>query len=166
MRIGYPWFFALCLFVSGCAATDQNMRARFLTPFEATKLIEESPYVTKLIDENFESRAKPETIQLFYYPFSPINHPATVQDWEQHYVIERGSEPKRRYTQLADIQFYQSFRDDAVPLTKMRELAATLGGDAVINLHRTPIGEVDRQPSPILAYMYYGVVVRYDNAKK
>lgn len=156
------YFGILCfLVVSGCS-THSTVINHPVAPDQVRGLIANSPHVKELTDRKFEKRTSPESIQLFYYKFSSLNSPGLLKDWEYHYVVAPASSPEWPHQRLAEISVYLPARDDNRASATLREVASSIGGDGVVEIHRKPI-TTRPLPAPIVAYLYFGIVVRQDN---
>jgi hypothetical protein len=153
------WFIS----IFGCASHSPSTMFP-VNAKEVPKLIAESPHVTKLSDKKFESRTSPEAVQFFFYRFGVFDEPGLIKNWEDHYVLGPSSAPSWAYEKLAEVTVYLQKRDDAQAYRQYRQVASAMGGDSVIDMYRKPV-ITHSPPAPIVAYLYYGVVVLNSDRK-
>ena len=144
--------------LAGCAAHSTVMN-RPVEPDEVPRLIGDSPHISRLSSQTYPKRTESSNIQFFNYTFNLLSRPDLIKDWQYHYVVGPASSPTWRYEKLAEVLVYLHSRDDPTAFARLGEVASSLGGDAVIDMHRKPI-ITRKPPAPVDAYMYYGMVVR------
>jgi hypothetical protein len=152
---------SISVFLAGCA-TNSTMVNFAIDKQEIVQRIEKSPHVTQLSRVNYAKRTEPSDIQVFHYVFDMMNRPDRIQDWQYHYVTGQGSDPEWKFARLAEVEIYLPDRLDDRAIPQFRQIASSMGGDAVVNVHRKPLRS-EKFPAPIDAYLYYGVVVRRKN---
>lgn len=119
-----------------------------------------SPYITKIIENNFSPRTPANKIQLYYKHWGPLTRPNAVENWEQIFVMGDSSSPKWKYLELSHVVVAQLHKDDIKAINELRNLANRQGGDGITNLHREPMIDSPEFGAKIIGFRYIGTVVR------
>lgn len=155
----------ILIFVAGCSTHSLFVNNPIKNELLIKKL--EKPYINKFDSEKYNP-TQSENIQLFFMRFSSTNQPNLYQNWAYHYKLGNPSEPNWNYKKIAEVVIYLRSPenivnlpklDDKPALTEIKNIAANLGGDAVINMYRKPI-TLKSNLGTVVAYSYYGLVVK------
>jgi len=139
---------------SGCVSKYyvENPAAAFGSP----------PLVDIVTDQEFSVRTTPDSIELYYFNWTPLNAPNAAKDWRFHFVLGEDSSPSWAFVRIADIDLTQSIEAVSTPeaIAQMRVIASNLGGDGLVDLKREVMIDGRAFGSQILGYRYLGSVVR------
>lgn len=151
--------------LSGCAGLEL-----YNPPFDRPRTVSEtsnrfrdSPSVRMIAAQSFSKRTNSEGIELFYHTFHILNAPNAIKNWQYHWVLGAGSNPSWKYVEVAEVVAYMPSHDDSTALSQIKDTAASVGGDAVVDLLREPI-TVSETGRRIHGYAYRGIVVRREVA--
>ncbi len=126
------------------------------------KRLAETPYVNMLTDKRLESNTPQNNIQVFYRIWTMMNKPVGIQNWELSFMIGEGSEPKDKYLSIAEITHYQLPGNDRRAVGILRKIASSLGGNAIVDVRKSPALDKAFLPAKILGYRYEAEVVRLE----
>lgn len=146
--------------IAGCVS------AFFVT--DVDQVVKSSPVLEPLSAQRFERRTPPESIALYYKGWTALTVPNAIKDWKYHFVIGEASSPSWPYQELVKVTVARYAREDEPALADLKRVAASQGGDALIDLRREPMLEprdgnsitLTKQGARILGYRYFGTVVR------
>lgn len=125
------------------------------------KRLAETPYIKKLTENSYTARTNEKDIQIFGMNWNALTVPNAATDWQHHFQVVEGSKPTRKYVSIADLTQYQLTSDDASGVAVLKNIAASLGGDALVDVWKSPALEGLALPSRILGYRYQATVVRF-----
>lgn len=144
------------LFLAGCATGTISMKEENIE-----SKIAGTPYVKNLTAKTFLPRTPVENIQVFYKTWNALTEPNAIVNWKSHFQIAEGSDPKLKYEALAEVTHYQSAPDDAKAVFFLKQLAASQGGDALVDVWKSPAIDSIRLPAKIIGYRYKAIIVRF-----
>ena len=143
--------------LSGCATATIAMKEDNIDA-----KVSGSPYIKPLSKSNYLPRTLEKDIEVYYKTWNFLTEPSAIINWEAHFKISEGSHPKGKYQSLAEVTHYQKTRNDNDAVSFLRSIAAKQGGDAVIDVWRSPAIDSISLPANILGYRYHGVIIRYE----
>lgn len=120
-----------------------------------------SPYVTRYSRAQDARHADPSDIEVHYKVWGTLSRPDALEHWQFHFKIGEGSEPTRRYVRVASVVHYTRARNDSEGVDVLKAVAAKEGGDAIMNVWRSPAIDAITLPANVLGYRYHADVVRY-----
>jgi hypothetical protein len=148
----------LFLFLYGCATGTLAMQETHME-----KRLAETPYIKTLTSTTYTPRTKAEDIQIFGKTWNALTAPNAITDWQNHFQVVEGSKLSRKYIAVAEITHYQRTLDDAAAVRYLKTVSASHGGDALIDVWKSPALEGLALPSNILGYRYLATVVRFSD---
>lgn len=147
---------ALTLILSGCATGTMALKEDNFDQKLAT-----TPHIKKLSTTAHPVRRQESEIEVFYKSWNALTAPNAIVNWESHFQVGKESSTSRQYEKLAEITHFQKERDDAKAMAFLRKLAADEGGDAIIDVWKSPAIDKISLPAKIFGYRYQGVAVKY-----
>ncbi len=144
--------------LSGCATSTITLKEANID-----EKIEQTPHIVRLSEVMTEPRVDLSDIEVFYKSWHAMTEPKNIVNWKDHFQISEGTDPVRKYAKLADVTHYQYVKNDLVALVFLKSVAADQGGDALIDVWRSPAIDKLTMPANVLGYRYQGTVIRYES---
>ena len=154
------------------------------TPLAQAELDEKlrvSPEIERFKEDVYTPRKNADEIELYHMVWTILNSPNAVPDWRNIYSTGVEGKPDQSYTKLARVLIYQKKLVDQDAFDQFKTKAANMGGDAVIDVYRKPLSTKEGtrhydtyvggvgmmtagQYNRGAAWLYHGIVVRYNNS--